>query len=149
MLVIEKEAAEKFKEDSARLFQEDWDETNPFAEQIDFNLNYAKYFALEVQGRLLIVTARDDGKLVGYIGFVASISLQHNRYVARSVGLFVAKSHRGGMIGYNLIKKAIELQKGTDIKKIQISYGPFRDISKMLKRFGMELEETVYGMVIN
>lgn len=148
-MLIEQETAEKFKQDSAQLFQDDWDETNPFAEQIDFKLDYEKYFILEKQGRLLIVTARDEGKLVGYIGFIASSSLHHKETVARSAGLFVAKTHRGGMLGYKLIKRAIELQKGTTVKKIRISFGPFKDISKMLKRIGMTHAETVYEMVIN
>lgn len=149
MTVIKRETIAEFRDDAEALFQADWQETNPHADKIPLAMDYARYDEIEQEGRLFIFAARDDeGRLVGYIGFIEQKSMQHQARLAGCTGLFICKEHRGRMLAMQLIRSALDALKAEGIVKVSISSGPMHDIGPMLARFGFIREEIVYSTVL-
>ena len=59
----------------AQLVDPHWQEVGSYRENFDRSIDYGAYHKLEREGRLLTITARDDGELVGYIVGVLGIDL--------------------------------------------------------------------------
>ena len=148
MITVKLETPEQFKNDAIPLFQADWDETNIHANKTTLKINYEKYELLYKAGKLLIVAARDDEKLVGYLLFGITGSMHHSELVASSIGLYVIKEYRGCGVAKNLIESSINIIKKTKIKKICINTAPINDIGPMLKPHGFELEQKIYSIVV-
>lgn len=149
-MIIARENAQTFRQDAFPLFEEDWKETNPFSDKIDFSIDVEDYLRHESSGNLLIVTARENGVLAGYLGFLATQSLHHKAPTARSCGLFVSKPYRGQKVALDLLKECLNLLKQAGIVKVQIGSGVKNDIGPLLKRVdpNFEKEEIVYGMIL-
>lgn len=146
MITVERETIDQFRDDAQALFEKDWEETTDNG--IEFDIDVNSYRNLEKSGCLLIVAARNEGSLVGYICFILGKSMHHKKAMANCCGLYVAKENRG-KTGTLLVKKAIELLKLTDICKIRISSSTKNDISKFLEHFGFKPEETIHGLIIS
>jgi len=150
VIIYQRETVDSIKDDAKTLFQKDWDETNIHAEKIGLKMDVEAYYHLEKMGRLFVLSAReeDDKKIVGYIGFIVSGSMQHSELTAACTGLFIDKEYRGKNIAKTLILKALSDLKDAKIRKISISSSPKHDIGPILKPYGFDLEELVYTLVI-
>lgn len=145
MTILSIETIDQFYNDAVELFKQDWDETT--SDGIEFEIDEESYRQYEKEGRLLIIAARNERKLIGYIGFIISQSLHHKKNIAMCSGLYVSKENRG-KTGSLLMKSALELLKKTQIDKIRISSSVKNDIGKFLERYDFKAEETVYGLLL-
>lgn len=73
---------------------------------LTFNMDDALYRAIEAKGKLSILTARDDGKLVGYSSMLIS---NHGHFKHLVAGVddvhFLDPAYRNGMTGVRLIRQ--------------------------------------------
>lgn len=88
-------------------------------------------------GRLHIMTARDDGKIIGYCSFLEGESLHYEGVNNFEVDAFyLLKEYRKGLTGYKLLKEAHEMCKREGathiIQKCKVS----ADLSKLFERMG-------------
>jgi GNAT superfamily N-acetyltransferase len=145
MIAIEK--SDQILVDGMPLFEADWQETSPFVS--DFNLDVVAYKRLEEQGRLLIITDREDGVLRGYIAFIMAKSLQNQAITAQCAGLYVAEKYRGAGLARGLIEASAKACAIAGVDKIKISTSPKNDIGPLLESYGLVKEETVYSIKLS
>lgn len=141
-MIIEREHSSQFYNDALELFKKDWEETTTDGFPLEIDLE--TYLEYEERGLIYMFTARENGQLAGYIGFMASESMHHKKKIANCFGLYVSKEYRG-TTGSLLLKKAKEITKKAGFAKIRISSSYKNDIGMFLKRYKFNPEEIIYG----
>lgn len=106
-------AVEKLRtawDDAMPLAHAHWDETVSDKSAMPFDLNPDAYLDLEKAGELRIFTAREEGKLVGYITYKLSPPGCHSATSRRAVciDIFLAPAYRKGRNGINFMRFAQE-----------------------------------------
>lgn len=98
------------------------------------NIDWDTYAEAGKTGQACAVTARDDGKLIGYVVFTISRNLRHMHLIeATSSGWFVEKEYRGHL-GIEMVTKADEFLKNSGINKTE--YILNGAAGKLLERLG-------------
>ena len=84
-----------------------WEELALHKEKVPLDPQYNVYLERDAQGGVILVTAREDGKLIGYfVGFIAP-GLHYQTCLTCTMDIFyVHPDHRGGGTGYHLFKSA-------------------------------------------
>lgn len=104
-----------------------------------------RYYFFANNGMLHIVTARQDGELIGYAVNIMMKGLHYSTAGFASNDLvFVSKSHRKGLVGIRLLRFMEEKLKEAGVHFIQMHVKPEPDFSPVLKKSGYELFETIY-----
>lgn len=111
-------------------------------------IDWEKYFELERDGVLRFFSARDDGKLVGYI-VVIVISPLTTKYspVALLDSVYVDKNYRG-KTGSKLFKFVENCVREDGIHRILASSSAMNPIGSFLERMGYFEVETKYEKVV-
>src|SRR2546425_11802221 len=85
------------------LFKRHWEEIARFKD-IPLAPDRDKYEAIEAAGCFHAFTARENGKLIGYVGFFVGPHMHYSGSVqATQDVLYVAPEHRRGRVGIRLI----------------------------------------------
>lgn len=94
---------------------------------------------------LHIVTARDQGDLVGYCVFFIS---QHPHYqqnlIAENDLVFLSKDYRKGLTGYKLIGFAVKSLKQRGIHLVSLRTKNKNSFGRLAERLGFKAADTVY-----
>lgn len=116
-----------------------------FQDQVKLDVNVERYAALEKEKTLMIATARDDGRLVGYH---ITIFLPHLHYA--SAGLmaytdlyFVLPERRSG-VGVKLLLFVEDEWVKAGATKAYISCKVKGDHSLLLEKLGFELSDYMF-----
>ena len=100
---------------------------------------------LEEQGSLRCFTVRDDGKAVGYAIYVLETNvMEKTRFVARDVGLYLAKSHRGGITVVRLLKYAETSMIPDGVVDIYQNIPADSPVGALLEKMGYDRIEEVF-----
>ena len=120
MASIQVEPWATFYPDSKEIFPLHWRELALHQEQIPLSIDEAKYETLDKTGILLVITARDSGKLVGYYLWFLMPHLHYSN--AGPMGLtdmyFVLPEYRQGTGARLFIASEHELRKRGIVKAI-------------------------------
>ncbi len=134
--------------DAEELLRLHYDELTFGKERIRLAPDEGRYEALERDGGLIIFTARDDGKLVGYALFflVHHLHYRHNLYAMNDV-FYVDPARRSDpWLGFRFLKFVdTQLSTDPDIDAIKWHVKLRREFGPMLKRLGYEPEEVVWS----
>lgn len=111
--------------------------------------DWDRYYALDIQGALRILTVRVDGTLVGYI-FAIYGNHPHSMPtpVARVDTYWLDPMHRQGWTGVRMFKELLRQSKEWGSLFVVVSVEcHFMDgrVSKLLKRLGFEPTEIVHS----
>lgn len=140
------EQFEPFLPDCKTLLQQHWEEIARDKDVIKLDPNWEQYEWLAKHNLLLIVTARDDGWLVGYIVGMVQPHLHYKSSLTCFTDLFfLQKPYRKGLTGYKLIKRYRDEAKKKGAQKIYISMKLALDIDPLLRRLGFTAIEKVYA----
>lgn len=117
--------------------------------QSDLMLNpdWDGYYAnAEAKDMLFILTARCDGRLVGY-NFMLLINHPHYKdaKVAQNDVIFVLPDYRRGKVGIGLIKHFETAMRGCGFDKIYYHAKPSNNFGALLERIGYAPVDTVYA----
>lgn len=111
-VTFQKEPLEPAFWEAQELFRAHWDE---IAEMKDVNVldpDVDEYRALAKSGRLHILTARDEGKLVGYYAAFIKNNLHYKSVIVGSDDLyFIHPAYRRGGVGVRLLLAAERMQR--------------------------------------
>lgn len=129
------------------LFTEHWRELALNQDIIPLAPDWDRYYALDIQGVLRILTVRSEGRLVGYVFVMVG---PHLHYVSTPWGhsdmFWLDPSFRQGWTGVRLFK---ELVRGVEAMGAKVLMVPVKlhfmngRVIKLLKRLGFEPVETV------
>ena len=126
------------------LLQDHYSEIARNQDFVELDPNYDQYQLLDESDMLHVFTARDGGKLIGYVVTFLAPNLH---YKTTNFGLidilFLKKEYRGRMVGYKMIKSAEESLKTIGVQVLQIGMKLAHDFGPMLERMGYtEIERT-------
>lgn len=131
-----------------RLFDDHWQEIALNKDAIPLDIDYELYARLERDHELHLVTARDDGWLVGYH---LSVIRPHPHYRSTlhcmTDVFYLRPAYRSGMTGYKLLKAARDSVQARGVKKMLMGTKMAIDIDPLLKRLGFTPIERVYSVV--
>lgn len=134
MISLQIESWDEFWGSGAQLTYNSYNETG---EGLEFNPDTEAYSRLYDQGRLVILTVRDDGAMIGYLITVVIAHL-HSRMIksAFEEGLYLAPEYRKGTLGIRVIKFMEEVLKSLGVRRVYYTNRPQRDLSKLYARLG-------------
>jgi len=131
------------------LVEDHHEEVDMYKDKIKVNPDYDKYFAMEGLGIVHIVTARDDGKLIGYlISFVTPhIHYSDHKYATNDL-IFIDASYRKTKTGFEMLKFAEESLKGEGVDVINITMKASHPFDSLCEGLGYTYSEKSYSKYI-
>ncbi|CAH9015648.1 acyl-CoA N-acyltransferase [Vibrio phage 275E43-1] len=117
------------------------------SEHIPFNPNLDTFKALLDAGMLVLVTARDEGKMVGYFMMLVTDDLLTGSPSAQEMGIFVTKKYRGGSTFVRMEKEMTRCLKERGFKEMRIMFKTGHNTDIPI-RMGYEETERVYQKFI-
>jgi len=129
------------------LFNEHWEEVgHGAAKGKEVNPDYDGYKSLRQKGMLIVITARDKGKIVGYSIAVFSYQMSHKTTIRAYVPIvFLKREFRKGFIGYKFLKAIESFCCERSSKNVEWSVSTKNDWSPLLERMGYKLMTKNYG----
>lgn len=99
--------------------------------------NWNIYFAAEAKNAAFLLTAREDGVLVGYFGMLVypNLSLK-NELAASATPYYVVPRRDRGLILRSLIRHAITICQRAGVKKATVKTHPWASAESVLVRLG-------------
>ena len=129
----------EFWRDGQEIFPIHFEELAVHKESVPLGMDDALYRQLESMGRLLIVTARKQGRLIGYYMAIIVPNHPHNKDAgpqSTTDFFYMLRAHRKGGAGAKLLMTAEAALKARGVKKASISVKLHQDHSKVLKALG-------------
>lgn len=131
------------------LLHEHWLEVATFRDQIPLDPDFALYRQLDAKGRILCLTARVAGELIGYSVFV-------NRYPPHYRGtlsgindvIWVHPAYRLGRVGLRLIRESESHAREMGVKKLIWHAKPDTTLHQLLVRLGYVLDEVLLARLL-
>lgn len=143
-VVYRLESMDEFLEDAMPLFQAHIEELKETIE-VELNIDMNKYLRLWQNGSLLILAAREKGKLIGYyIMRLAQHSRSKHTLVANEEALYLKPEHRKGFVGIKLVEMGLLVAKAAGAEISYCSSHAGRSIAPLLKHFGFQKTTELY-----
>jgi len=131
------------------LLEDHWEEIALNKEVIKLNPNYEMYEKLCNSGVMRIVTARDDGKLIGYCICIIAYNLHYkDSLTATNDIFFISKDYRKGSTGVKLFIKNEEILKSYGVQRLIMNTKVHQDVGAIFERLGYKQTERVFGKLI-
>lgn len=144
MTTFQLESVEKWAAECEPLVYAHWQELG-----LDLDLeiapDYSKMKALEDFGCFKVITARDDGKLVGYLLAVFSVHLHYRSSPPMFIvdAYYIAPAYRDGT-GARLIRFAETAARRLGAIKMYLSCKVHRDHTKLFEALGYKLSDYAF-----
>lgn len=137
-------------EEAQPLLERNWEEIANYRDFMPLSPNYARFAALEASGKLVVVTARLDGKIVGYASYRFDFADHYSTiFVAQNGIIWVAPEYRGKRLGLRLIKRGEQemLDRGVCVLQFH-SKVQHPVLAKVLVLLGYEQTEVIHSKVL-
>ncbi|MBK3774770.1 hypothetical protein GAY31_11445 [Azospirillum brasilense] len=147
MLTFQEETFSSAIEEIKTLMHGHWEEVASNKDTAFLEPNWDSFTKLEEAGALYVLTARDDGALVGYIIHVVVRPLHYaSRVTAHDDAHYLLPAYRKGMNGIKMIKAAEDMLKRAGVNSIAYHSKAREDINKgpVFQRLGYKPEEIIY-----
>ena len=153
MITIQKEGFDEVIHEIKPLLEHHWNEIALYKQKFPLEPDYSRYQQLYEQGKLVIVTARDQVFLDDLIGYSIFILHRHIHYnscmVAVNDVIFLLDSYRSSSTaGARLIRSSEKIVQEMGANRITWHIKPHNDWSAILRRMGYIEEEKVMGKVL-
>lgn len=144
MITYACESLSSIRQQIDSLLVEHWEEIALYKDRVPLAPNWAKYQEIEEQKKLVIVSARSEGTLIGYCFwfFVDHIHYQGHTVAVNDV-IFLKKEFRRGRIGLELIRQAEYYAIVCGADRISWHVKTSNDWTPILTRMGYALEELI------
>jgi|FreactcultureFD7_1027221.scaffolds.fasta_scaffold00730_3 hypothetical protein len=145
MITYGTEKLEQFKRQAIELIALHWDEVAHDKEVRDLDVDWDSFEALEKAGQLYILTARDDGELIGYVAAILRPHFHSKKTRSAYVdAIFLSKNARKNNVGIRLIQMTDTALSGlADFVYWHIK--PEKNFAPILKRIGYHFIEEIWG----
>lgn len=113
MITFQEEKFSEVKKESLPLLVDHWKEVGTYdKDKIPLKPIWEWYKIFEEKKLLYILTVRKDTKLIGYCTFIMTPHIHHaDARMAECDLIYLSPEHRKGLLGYKLLKNAIEVLK--------------------------------------
>jgi GNAT superfamily N-acetyltransferase len=146
MITCQVEPFPPFLEEVKPILPIHWEELALHKEKVPLDPQYNVYLERDAQGGVISITAREDGKLIGYfVGFIAP-GLHYQTCLTCTMDIFyVHPDHRGGGTGYHLFKSAEKKLKRRGVQRLFVGSKLHKDASWLFEKLGYEEVERYYS----
>ena len=144
-LLFALEPFSKVYEEAGDLLTRHWEELTKRKDVFTVNPDLPTYRTLEEANRLAVVTARDEGKLVGYfVWFIFPHAHYQDTLVATEDLHFLHPEYRKGLNGYLLMREAVALLKPLNVTAYTIREKIGHEHPALMKRLGFTPMDVTY-----
>lgn len=146
MITWQRESFTAVTEEVVALGTAQWDEIrySPLLQE-ELAPDIIALHALEAAGSLLLVTAREDDHLAGYILLVSSAMLNHkDKLYAMEVSMYVDEDYRRKGVARGLMQYCEQVCREAGIHYLTFSVTPALDYSPLLKSEGYTTTEIMH-----
>lgn len=135
-------------EELKKHYQDHYDELS-VTKQYPLDVDYEGYFELARTGRLIVVTCRKNGELIGYIQFIIARNLHYKTMMMACEDIYyLVKSHRTGRTGINMFKFAESYMRSIGINRICYTTKVHLDNSSIFRYLGYSFIEKLYSKML-
>jgi GNAT superfamily N-acetyltransferase len=144
------ETVDEIRPDIGPLLELHYNEVAMHKDSISLAPDWARYYALEQQHRLMAFTARDDGKLIGYSVWFMDMHIHYaGALIASNDVIFVHQDYRkGSAAGTDLILYSEKMLKQIGVNKAVWHIKFDHDWSAILRRRGYVNEDFTVGKIL-
>lgn len=137
-------------EEMKGLYQEHWEEIALDKDVIKLNMDYETYDQMAQAGKIHVVTARADGKLIGYHMSMVSGHLHYKQSLTAFTDIFFLKKEfrKGTGAGYAMLKLMVSSLRERGVQKIYMGTKLHMDIGPLLERLKFKPIERLYTLVL-
>jgi len=136
MITFQEEYASGLKDELLPLLELHWKEIARNKDQIKLNVDWEAYKTIEDSGALHAVTARDDGKLIGYIISMVSPNFHYRDWImAHCDVLFMHPDYRGNSTFIKLLKFTEKSLQKRGVVNFYIHMKLAHDFGSLLERY--------------
>lgn len=149
MIEYKVEKLEECLEEIKPLLLDHYKEVAMYQDKIELAPDYDKYFSMEELGMLHIVTARDDGLLIGYFAsfLINHIHYSNNVYAVNDI-LFIDKKYRNSKTGLGLFKFAESSLKEAGVSVMTVHMKTAIPFDSLCEGLGYDYAERNYTKYI-
>jgi len=116
---------------------------------IKLNPDYDQYKIMSMRGMIKIVTARDNGDLIGYCICLVKPHIHYKDSLTALNDIFyIKKEYRLGMTGVKLFKETEKIMNRYGVQRIIMNVKRSNDIGAIFERLGYTESERVYTKII-
>lgn len=149
MIEYKEETFDQVIDEIKPLLEDHWQEIALNKEVIKLNPNYEMYKKLCNSGLMKIITARNDGKLIGYCICIINYNLHYkDSLTATNDIFFISKDYRKGSTGVKLFIKNEEILKSYGVQRLIMNTKIHQDVGAIFERLGYKQTERVFGKII-
>jgi GNAT superfamily N-acetyltransferase len=126
-----------------------WEDLALNKDKVPLLPNWARYRQLEGDGALSIVTARNNGRLVGYSAMILSPGLHYSScYEARMDIFWLSPEVRGRMGGVRLFRAVEKELQRRGVQRVYVGSKLHKDVGRLFTALGYHPIETWYSKML-
>lgn len=150
MATFQVESWRTLAQDADRIFLSHWADLALDKEEINLSVNHELYIAMNEQGKILVVTARVDSHIAGYIVSWMSPHPHYLNYGLQSTtdAFYVLPQHRRGGLGVKMFLFNEAALRDLGVRKMTISTKVHEDHSAIFEALGWTLSDKVYTKLV-
>ena len=130
------------------LIEAHWREVAHYQDEVKLDPDWSKYAALDSQNRVVVLTARQDGVMVGYSMFFLHHHIHYRDCLVASNDVLYLRPEVRGVVGAKLIMRSESVLRALGVHRITWHIKPEHDWSGMMKRLGYDTEEIIVGKLL-
>lgn len=130
------------------LIEAHWREVALYQDAIPLEPDWDRYAKADAAGKLVVVTAREAGVLIGYSVFILNEHLHYSSCLVASNDVIYLRPEKRGIVGAKLIKRSEEILRGLGVRRMTWHIKPKNDWSSILARMDYDQEEIIMGKLL-
>lgn len=139
------EAMHQCVDDMAELWDLHWNEIALDKDKVPLDPDIETFAMLESTGQLVIVTVRDDARLVGYHISLVRQHLHYKSSLTAYVDMyFLHPDYRGGLAGFKMFKFVEDVLRQRGVDRIYSGTKLHKDMGRLFERLGYNETERLF-----
>jgi hypothetical protein len=137
------------RDEALPLLERHYEEIAQFKSVQKLDPDWDAYEALQRAGKLWVMTARDNGVLVGYIVMIVTTDM-HYRKLLRAVEdiHFILPEYRKGLTGYKMLARTVQAMRERGVGTVTFRTKANANHGVLFERLGGVLHDLVYTVVL-
>lgn len=149
MITLQQEKFNDYIDEALPLLHQHWKEVAINQGKIALEIDYGRYYEACNNGSLKIYTARDGGKLIGYLAMVVTPHLHYmsHKFAMNDV-IYVSPGERGKGTARDLIRYAENKLKKEGVSVMMINTKNHKPFDPLLEKLDFSLQDKLYSKYI-
>lgn len=143
MLTFQLEPWYVFWRDGEDLWREHYAEIGN--KDYEMDVDSTLYQAFENAGQLQVLTARKDGRIIGYVVMLVRKHPHYNILCGFEDAYFLTKVERKGLTGVRLLNEAIKCAKVRGVKRVFFHSKVLKDLRRIFTRLGFKHSDELWA----